>query len=377
MGRRSNTAERRAQIVEGLLTVLQDEGYERASVAEVARAAGLKSSGLVHYHFGSKAEILGELMATLQARLDDANGTDIAGFIDAHLALGPDADPRAVTAAVVIAGEAMVDAEVRRRFETALHRSQDELVARIRARRQLPFPTCRRIAASVLAAIQGAWLLGRTAPRVMPAGDAARTVRDLALALVDGASMELELPPVLVHAAGLDDDVLSDLLTRHREPHRRYHDVEHLHELAEWFVRLEWDQPKQIAQAMLLHDAVYEPLAKDNEERSAQLALAAGCSPRVAELIRWTARHGEALEVDADSGHFLDADMAILAARPARFDRYMDEVHAEFTAFVPAALYTAGRRRFLQGLLERPVFLTRTFSESLEGRARSNLERSL
>ena len=47
MARPSNTEERRQQIVQGLLRVMAERGYERASIAEIARAAGL-TPGLVH-----------------------------------------------------------------------------------------------------------------------------------------------------------------------------------------------------------------------------------------------------------------------------------------------------------------------------------------
>ena len=49
--------ERRAQIVDGLMRVLPEHGYERASVARIAKAAGL-SPGLVHHHFENKQAIL-------------------------------------------------------------------------------------------------------------------------------------------------------------------------------------------------------------------------------------------------------------------------------------------------------------------------------
>ena len=185
------------------------------------------------------------------------------------------------------------------------------------------------------------------------------------------------LPASLTAAADLPRTVLNDLVARHTEPHRRYHDLEHLHELVAWFDALDWNAPRDVARAMLFHDAVYQPTAKDNEDRSAQLALAAGCSERVATWIRLTALHGQALEVERDAAWFLDADMAILAAEPERFDRYMDEVEAAFAPFVPAFLFRMGRRRFLKKLLDHPIFLSDRFRSRLEARARANIQRAL
>ena len=56
MSRASNTDDRRAQIVDALIAVMAKHGYDGASIADIARKAGL-APGLVHYHFDSKLEI--------------------------------------------------------------------------------------------------------------------------------------------------------------------------------------------------------------------------------------------------------------------------------------------------------------------------------
>ena len=70
MAARTNTHERRAQIVDGLLTVMATTGYEGATIVAIGKAAGL-TSGLVHYHFATKDEVL---LALVEAGLtrDDA-----------------------------------------------------------------------------------------------------------------------------------------------------------------------------------------------------------------------------------------------------------------------------------------------------------------
>jgi TetR/AcrR family transcriptional repressor of bet genes len=106
MPRPSNTAERRAQITEAFIKVMARRGYDGASIAEIAKAASL-TSGLVHYHFKSKQEILltalQEIVArhnrNLETRLGSAAGdpiTEIEVFIDFHLGLGADSDSEAL-----------------------------------------------------------------------------------------------------------------------------------------------------------------------------------------------------------------------------------------------------------------------------------------
>jgi TetR/AcrR family transcriptional repressor of bet genes len=197
VGRPSNTEERRSQIVDGLLTIMAEEGYAHATIAKIARSAGL-APGLVHYHFESKQQILVALIerlvqgldARFQARLaeagDDARARLFA-FIDAHVALGDDADPRAVGAWVVIGAEAVRQEEVRALFSAAIERSLERLRALIGAYLAAEGRTKKnaaRFAAAVLAAIEGAYRLSAGAPGALPAGFAAPTIRRMIEGLV-------------------------------------------------------------------------------------------------------------------------------------------------------------------------------------------------
>lgn len=190
MGRPSNTEERRAQIVDGLLAVMAREGFERATIALVAKEAGL-SPGLVHYHFENKHEILlalvQRLLAQLEARVEArlaAAGDDprarLHAFVDAHLGLGDDADPRAVAAWVVIGAESVRERAVRAlysaRIEAALEQLRALVAACLRAEGR-GARNARPLAAAILSAIEGAYLVSAGAPGVLPEGYAAPTLR--------------------------------------------------------------------------------------------------------------------------------------------------------------------------------------------------------
>lgn len=150
-----------------------------------------------------------------------------------------------------------------------------------------------------------------------------------------------------------------------------------------------WQQPAEVYLAVLYHDAIYQAGRKDNEARSAALALQAIAdwpelasvdAGRVEQLILLTARHGELgpADVDAEAALFLDCDMAILAAPEEVFAAYDRGVAEEYKGVVPGFLYRAGRRRFLQGLLRAPrIFLSDFFDQRLDAAARSNLRRQL
>lgn len=177
---------------------------------------------------------------------------------------------------------------------------------------------------------------------------------------------------------------LDALLARHYgESHRAYHNATHIAEVLGWFDvvadDLGWSSPRDVFDAILFHDAVYDAQAKDNETRSADLAVAHGCSPRTAELIALTALHGKVApdEVDRDAALFLDCDTAILGAAPDAFDAYDHGIGIEY-ASVPPALYRQGRGAFLRMMRDRPrLFLTDYFHDRLDRAARANVDRAI
>ena len=168
------------------------------------------------------------------------------------------------------------------------------------------------------------------------------------------------------------------------EPHRHYHTLEHIaHALGRFDgIRSRVGAADAAELALWLHDFVYDPRAKDNEARSAayakRLLTEGGVVPavgeRVTDLIMATC-HASPPEAP-DARYVVDADLSILGAPAAEFDRYERQVRQEY-AFVSEPDWRAGRARILRVFLDRPrIFLTPEFAP-LEGPARANLERSI
>lgn len=190
----------------------------------------------------------------------------------------------------------------------------------------------------------------------------------------------------------------AELEAAYATPPRAYHHFGHVIEVLRHYQAIAtgpgWQQPREVRLAALYHDAVYEAGRKDNEARSAQLAVAAidrhlpdaGIdSARVAGLIALTARHGRMVadELGSDTGaadarHFLDCDMAILGADPQAFDQYDRAIAEEYRGKVPGLIFRANRKRFLRHLLESErIFLSDWFHQRLDAAARRNLRRAL
>ena len=191
---------------------------------------------------------------------------------------------------------------------------------------------------------------------------------------------------------------LDALRAAYAEPPRAYHDFNHVAEVLRHYAAVAdgpgWQQPAEVALAVLYHDAVYVAGKGDNEARSARWArdeiarwlsgsgIDAG---RVAYLVELTARHGRHAPSDFDDDpaaddvrNFLDCDMAILGAEPDVFDAYDRAIATEYAGVLPGWLFRLNRRRFLRGLLARDrIYLGGFFHLRLEEKARRNLRRAL
>ena len=169
------------------------------------------------------------------------------------------------------------------------------------------------------------------------------------------------------------------LMAAWQEPQRGYHALQHLVECLEWLdlAAAETEVPNRevIELAIWFHDAVYDPQAADNEERSAEMAcesLNEAIATEVRRLIEVTKTHRAACD---DERWMVDIDLAILGAETGRFDEYERQIRAEY-AWVPKAVYREKRAEILRSFLEREkLFQTAFFRERLETRARENLRR--
>jgi TetR/AcrR family transcriptional regulator, transcriptional repressor of bet genes len=190
VARPSNTRERRQQIVDALLSVMGERGYGGASIQAVAQRAGL-ASGLIHYHFASKQEILLEAVRQLTDLVEQrfqalaqraATPRDrLRAFIDARLARGAGASPAAVAAWVIVGAEAVRQPEVKAAYQAAMRaqRALLEPLLQELAGDALSSRETRHLCGVVLAAIEGAFQLSVSAQDVMPRDYAARALMDL------------------------------------------------------------------------------------------------------------------------------------------------------------------------------------------------------
>jgi predicted metal-dependent HD superfamily phosphohydrolase len=185
----------------------------------------------------------------------------------------------------------------------------------------------------------------------------------------------------------ISDPVRAELVRAYAAPDRHYHGLRHIDallDLAEKYADAIADADAFEA-AIWFHDAIYDTRRQDNEEKSADLAVArlAGTTShdriaRIAAMIRATAGHRVPDFADADAAQdcalFLDMDLAILGGTAAEFEAYEHAVRREYD-WVSEPQWRSGRRAVLAGFLERPaIYATVCFRASYEAAARRNLE---
>lgn len=170
----------------------------------------------------------------------------------------------------------------------------------------------------------------------------------------------------------------------HNEAGRHYHTLTHLeHVLNELLPHkhafVSWHT---LVFAVAYHDAVYNPLKSNNEEKSAALAAKrlmeiffpkTECT-RCVEFILATKKH---LPADEETNLFTDADLSILGTESETYKLYTQQIRQEYSMY-PDFLYNPGRKKVLQHFLEmNNIYKTESFRIQYEAQAKTNLETEL
>jgi TetR/AcrR family transcriptional repressor of bet genes len=191
MSRKPNSEQRREEIVGALLAVMAEQGYEKATIQAIALKAGL-ASGLIHYHFKSKSEILIHLVKSLATLAHDRYMSmaksartpkqKLKAYVEARLLKGPGSNTDAVAAWVVIGAEAVRQPEVREVFQEAIGFELsllESLLISYLDDQGKQSKNVKRLAAGVLAFMEGAFQLASAAQDVMPTDYAAKIAMQL------------------------------------------------------------------------------------------------------------------------------------------------------------------------------------------------------
>ncbi|GAB4412982.1 MAG: hypothetical protein OHK0039_19410 [Bacteroidia bacterium] len=176
----------------------------------------------------------------------------------------------------------------------------------------------------------------------------------------------------------------NEIIGAYTLPYRAYHNLAHLAHLFALLDELAppFDRQPLLDLAVWYHDLVYVPTRRDNEQQSAERAVAVtsnwGWSGEAQAWLRtWieaTAIHQPPAE-DPMGQYLLDLDLAILGSEPTVYDQYAQAIRSEYSVF-PDEVYRPGRNMVLQRLLDREaIYCLPDVHARFEAQARINLRR--
>ncbi|WP_091511321.1 HD domain-containing protein [Flexibacter flexilis] len=168
--------------------------------------------------------------------------------------------------------------------------------------------------------------------------------------------------------------------------HRRYyHTLQHLENLLVQLVEVKekiqnWNI---ILFSIYYHDAIYNVLKSDNEQRSAALAekrmLQIGVDNQIINICKMQimATQSHAQSADNDTNYFTDADLSVLGQSWNIYEIYYKNVRKEYIIY-PDIIYNSGRKKVLHHFLSMDrIFKTEFFNSKLENQAKENLQKEL
>jgi len=194
----------------------------------------------------------------------------------------------------------------------------------------------------------------------------------------------------LLQQVPLHDKVKQKIVTRLNEPHRHFHNLDHVVQMWRWHTELSHGRFDDgvVASFCLYHDAVYDPLAYrgNNEEKSANLWLEASLA--VAPATRQ--QTDSAILASAD--HFnnrceqhvgdctlcwcLDLDLMSLGSSDEQFVQFGRKMRAEYTHLSDLA-WIKKSAEFRAKVMAQPRIFVCELLGDFELQARRNLTKAL
>lgn len=191
----------------------------------------------------------------------------------------------------------------------------------------------------------------------------------------------------LLKRIGFTDNIIQsywDTLEKaYSKKSRHYHNLTHLEEMIACFdtYKNQLQFPDEVLYSIFYHDLIYKSTRKDNELKSAELAV--GLLPNntiankqiIFDMILATKDHvSKGVE---DEKWLIDFDLRILAKDWEEYEVYFKQIRKEYTIY-PDFLYNPGRKKALGHFLEKDfIYQTETFRELFEAKARQNIHKEI
>lgn len=189
--------------------------------------------------------------------------------------------------------------------------------------------------------------------------------------------------------SSLVETLWSIIEKKYSHRHRKYHNLRHLQNLFDEMEKLEFalEDPQVFEFSIWYHDLIYQPIRKDNELKSAQMArqslseigLSAERIERSFQQILLTKKHvfEHPEQVKPDEQYLIDFDLEILSRPWEEYLIYCQQIREEYWMF-PTPMYKRGRKVALQKFLNRPfIYQSESYRENKEAMAKANLHKEI
>jgi predicted metal-dependent HD superfamily phosphohydrolase len=172
-----------------------------------------------------------------------------------------------------------------------------------------------------------------------------------------------------------------DLIQRYSEGHRAYHNLDHIVDCLRYLdcIKNELEEPISAELSLWFHDVICDPRSKNNEIKSAELAVrelsALGINEdvldRIFDMIMVTKHPSN--PNSKDQSYVSDIDLAILGSPEAMYAKYKADIREEYR-WIPLSIYRRNRGKLLKGFLsQKNIYKTEYFYKRFEETARINL----
>jgi predicted metal-dependent HD superfamily phosphohydrolase len=188
--------------------------------------------------------------------------------------------------------------------------------------------------------------------------------------------------------AGIDARLFERVRSAYDSPGRAYHAWAHILACLTEFRQMTFDHPRAVLLALLFHDAIYVAGRKDNEAKSAELAVrtlaelsdvAESEREEISAMIMHTASHHAIGKPSRDAMKMLDIDLSILGTEWPIYQAYAAGVRREFCpAVISDFEFNIGRLKFLRSVQQQTnIFLTEEMQSRREQAAKENIAREI
>lgn len=169
------------------------------------------------------------------------------------------------------------------------------------------------------------------------------------------------MTPSIFYESGRFVELRTELIARYNEPQRHYHNIFHINDMLNISMGCTQNNPGIVKLIIWYHDAIYDPARKDNEEKSAELAieqlkdhLGVEDIDYIASGILLTKHQFSSTLLTPDMSLVIDADLYILS-HDWCYTAYARAIRKEYSHCSDAE-YIAGRKQFLENMLNKKSY---------------------